>query len=227
MVHLSLIYLTISIFIALCFSGCEITSTDDREPALYGTVVDEAGNPLSDVHIHFRLHFEPEEAIPLEDEWARGFRLSIPQPDSVQVDVFRYGTKESVLTLLEGFVNAGQYILRITPYTLTTGLYDLQIVSSDTSVVQTIPVHASNTYLSQTEAFIRSNNQGAFVLEYTSLGIGEVATRLPLTDSSPTALVLPRVSLIAVKEGYVLLETELSILENEIHDMELKMERLP
>ena len=220
-------YIPFIIALLLLNSGCELGSSDDRHPAVYGEVMDENGTPLSDVDIHVRLHFSPPEAMPIEDQWARSFRLSIPQTDSVQVEVLRYGTQETVLTLLEGYTQAGQYILGISPYTLTTGLYDLHFSMGDSTLIQTIPVHASNDYLAQTEAFIRSNTQGAFSLDYAMIGIDRVVTRLPLNATSPTAIVLPEITLVAIKDGFVTQEREFAIDEDELIDVTFTLERSP
>lgn len=208
----------ILVLFVLSFAGCEISEFDDRSPAVYGAVVDETGSPISDVHVHVRLHFDPPEAFPIEDEWARTFRFNIPQSDSIQIDVLRYGTGEHVLSLLEGFARAGQYNLNITPYTLTTGLYEVHYVSRDTTLIQIIPVHASNEYLTQTDAFIRSNKAGAFEIDYASLGLGEPVSRLPGPDSTPVAVVEPRITLVLIKEGFAIAERELSIDESMVVD---------
>lgn len=134
---------TLLIILASAFlfitAGCDESSTgstviyspgfaSERSPYVFeGSVVDGLGNPVAGADIHFLFRksstYRSEKIVPQKAMPTTVISFGIPSGMHVTLHVFRLGTREHVMTLLDTTLRAGSYSISSKLDALTNGWY--------------------------------------------------------------------------------------------------------
>jgi len=154
------------------------------EKTLSGLVIDEQGNPLPGVGVHYIFSTVPPEAPANvnagEVSVMIGFSLAHDGP--VTLRLLRWYTREVAKTLIDTIMLAGSYNIAVDPAALTNGVYTAQLNADDT--LREFPVMMLNNdpvSLVATSPLATTDSHGRF-----SLPDGVFAFGVPLRQSSGT-----------------------------------------
>jgi|GEM_PF-2555177 len=200
----------------------------DVKHSIYGKVIDENGNPVDGVKVHYIFAYnsgdlskiqgsnyklEKNSAAPPETQ----ITFSIPTNGKVKVSVLRWFTRELITVLVDDTLQSGVYSFNINPSLLTNGLY-LYKFEIEKRVIEKMMVnrHTSFNELISSIPLTKSDGAGLFELPYGLLGF-----RVPIYITSPyesratsTSYILPTIQIVLYKPGYELFVKEVRVPQN-------------
>jgi len=192
---------------------------------LYGNVVDEAGNPVEGVNVHYIFSFPYErleinrnqillnsEAVPPSTI----ISFDIPTRQKVTVTILRWFTRDTITVLFDDTLNVGNHVITLNSQTMTNGLYIYQI-KTDTEVIEKrmIYLDLDVSRLITTNPLVKSNSAGSFVLPYGLLGFGISFDRVSSDGTPlPPIEISDTIQIVLFKPGYGTLIKEVTIPHN-------------
>jgi hypothetical protein len=179
--------------LAAC-SGDEPTDNgDSRLPAIYGRVLDAAGNPVANAGVSLQFNYASHPpgtdsakniiVAPNPATTQTELHFNIQQSGPVTVTLLRADTRAIVDTLIEGILTAGQHSRLVDVSSLPNLRYIVQYNISNVSGEINLMVH--NTELPITAPFTRTDANGHFIIPYASISIGKVFQRTFENGVSP------------------------------------------
>ncbi|MFA6979430.1 MAG: hypothetical protein WC209_08920 [Ignavibacteriaceae bacterium] len=226
-VKFALVGLVLSIvFITGCKKDLVATViVPDANHEFYGNVVDENGNPVGGVNVHYIFSFPNQrleiyrnqillnsEAIPPSTIISFG----IPTRQKVTVTILRWFTRDTITVLFNDTLNVGNYTFTLNTQTMTNGFYIYQI-KTDTKTIES-RMHYLDLDVSRlitTNPLVKSNLEGSFVLPYGLLGFGISFARVsPDGTPLPPIEISDTIQVVLFKPGYRTLIKEITIPHN-------------
>lgn len=128
----------ICVFLYCCSDKGNPTDSNSESPVLYGKVLDENGNAVDSVGVHYIFDFDP----PLSGRESRLAKtcpttpVYFSLPDSIfhlTLIVYKYGTRELIDTLIHDSDSISNYIFHPDSLKLTNGLYICRLITKDTT----------------------------------------------------------------------------------------------
>ena len=226
-VKFALVGLVLSIvFITGCKNDLVATViVPDAYHGLYGNVVDENGNPVEGVSVHYIFTFPSEmlavnrnevllnsEAVPPSTI----ISFEIPTRQKVTVTILRWFTRDTITVLFDDTLNVGNHTFSLNTQTMTNGFYIYQI-KTDTKTIES-RIHYLDLDVSRlitTNPLVKSNSAGSFELPYGLLGLG---TPIVKTSADGTIISTTEISnviqIVLYKPGFSTLIKEVTIPHN-------------
>ncbi|MFA4924223.1 MAG: hypothetical protein WC557_08545 [Ignavibacteriaceae bacterium] len=214
-VKYALVALVLSIvFIVGCKNDLVATViVPDANHELYGNVVDENGNPVEGVNVHYIFTFPNErlevnrneillnsEAVPPSTI----ISFEIPTRQKVTITILRWFTGDTITVLFNDTLNVGNHVFTLNSQTMTNGFYIYQI-KTDTEVIEKrmIYLDLDVSRLITTNPLVKSNLEGSFVLPYGLLGFGISFERVsPEGTPLPPYEISRTIQMVLYKPGY-------------------------
>jgi len=197
----------------------------DANHELYGNVVDENGNPVEGVSVHYifafpnvRLEVNRNEIL-LNSETVPPSTLisfEIPTRQKVTVTILRWFTRDTITVLFDDTLNVGNHTFTLNTQTMTNGFYIYQI-KTDTKTIESRMVYLDLdiSRLITTNPLVKSNLEGAFILPYGLLGFGISFDRVsPDGTPLPPIEISDTIQIVLFKPGYGTLIKEVTIPHN-------------
>lgn len=171
----------IILFIGLAFYSC---SNDDNpvaseanEPAIYGKVVDEQGNPVAGVNVHYvpELADTSLEKVIINPLSTYTIKFLLPHDTYVTLVLLEHITRDTLFYVINNeLMSAGGHSVVLDVNSLTNGIYHY-VIKFDTSIVEKkIILRKDPQELVALDPLTTTDNEGNFRLNYDRLGIGEI-----------------------------------------------------
>jgi hypothetical protein len=194
-------------FVIACSSD-EPTRTDSRPPAIYGRVLDAAGNPVvnADVSLHFSYvkgNIDTSSSIitllphPVTDQI--GAAYTIQTPGHVTLQLLRADTRAVVKTLIEAEQVAGQHYIAVSAHDIPNQAYILRLEAPKDTAEKLVIVNSPN--LPYHAPFVQTDNDGRFTIYYSSLPIGRSFQQVFETGAAGARLAISDTLQIAINES--------------------------
>jgi len=149
----------------------------DDEPAIYGKVVDEQGNPVPGVNVHYvpELADTSLEKVIINPLSTIIIKFSVPHDTYVTVVLLEHITRDTLFYLINNeFLSAGTHSFAIDDNPLTNGIYHY-VIKYDTSIIEKkIILCRDPLELMAADPLTTTDDNGNFRLSYDRLGIGEI-----------------------------------------------------
>lgn len=151
----------------------------ERSPYfLNGTVTDGKGFPLAGAEIHTMLKFSQPSRnqfrIPLKAMPSTSITFSVPIEGSVSLKVFRLGTREHIVTLIEGVLKPGNYSSVFDAASLTNGFYVYQLITKESFTERLMLLQMDDlAALVKTKPLTTTDAEGKFRLPQSLFGLDE------------------------------------------------------
>lgn len=208
-------------------TGCknDLVSTveiPDVTHSLYGNVIDEAGNPVEGVNVHYifslptvRLEINRNEVILNSAATPPSTVISfeIPTKQKVTITILRWFTRDTITVLFNDTLNVGQHVFSLNTQTMTNGFYIYQIKTETNKIESRMFCLTSDvSSLITTDPLVKSNSEGAFVLPYGLLGFGISIDRVSPEGTPLSPYEVSRtIQMVLHKRGYETLIKEITI----------------
>lgn len=170
--------ITISLVLFSCNKKDTLVGPVESDRALYGKVIDEQGNPVAGVKVHYVPSLvdsgfaKSAHHNPLPTTW---IQFSIPIETKVTLILLQHGTQDTIRCIYNNEVMApGSHGVDITADHLTNGIYDYILKYDSTVLVSRFVLIQRPEALVNANPLTTTNNDGVFKLTYSQLGIGEV-----------------------------------------------------
>jgi len=193
---------------------------------LVGKVVDQYGNPVSNVDVHYIFTISGNTNNKFDNSVKPFLKIektcpstiinfTIPEKAKVTLKILRWYTRELIATLVDDTLNSGTYAVNTSSVKMTNGLYILQL-AIDTMTIEKVMVvvDLDVSTLIQTTPLTRSNSKGFFELPYELLGIGIPIVSSGVDGNSDTMWVSNTIEVILYKQGYDVTSQSVSICPN-------------
>ena len=196
------------ILICGILSSCSEPVTPEEEPVLVGKVVNEDGDPVEGVGIHYipqTINIDTTSAL---NKPMPSTIIQFQLPDSAVVDlvILRFGTRDTVGYLLRNhWMLAGNYQLEFNLDSLTNGVYIYVLKYNDVvSEKIMLLVKLDLSELANSKPLVKTDSNGMFTLPYNILGLGLRFTRTSGGTPEPVGytIITDNISLFMVKDGY-------------------------
>lgn len=197
---------TISLILFSCKKNDNVVGPVESDPALYGKVIDEQGNPVAGVKVHYipmlvNLNLAKSALLPPSTT----IQFSIPKATKVTLVILRHGTQDTLLYIYKDEVmDSGVHGVNINGDKLTNGVYDYVIKFDSTLLVRKFLMLQKPEALINTIPLTTTDNEGKFKLTYLQLGIGEVFETSSLSDPLVIykKVLSDSLQIFLVKDGY-------------------------
>ena len=148
----------------------------NNDPVIYGKVVDEEGNPVPGVNVHYvplltDTSFEKISNNPLATVT---INFSLPNETYVTIVFLEHITRDTLFYPVENqLLNAGNYAIHIDISSMTNGIYDYVIKFDSTIIERELLLNRDPQELVAAHPLTTTDGNGDFELRYDRLGIGE------------------------------------------------------
>jgi hypothetical protein len=211
-------YLTPLLFFILLIFGCKKNdnpiSTDKLPPYLYGQVVDTQGNPIEGAGVHYIFNFVSSPLAKLAKTCPSILiEFSIPTRSKVTLKILRWYTRDSIATLIDDTLDAGNHFLSLVASKITNGVYIYQL-KTDTTVQENIFVllNTDISSLINSTPLVATDSSGAFSLPNGIFGFTVPLTRTSATGTTiDTVYISHTLQVVIYKTGYTKLENTITI----------------
>ena len=199
-------------------AGCknDPVSTNQLPPILYGQVVDEQGNPVQDVNVHYIFQYPGSPLGKIENFGSALSKIgktcpstnivfSIPSRTKVTLKIFRWYTRDSIATLIDDTLSSGTHSITFNSAKMTNGFYIYQL-KADTFFVEKMMVQLiiDMPTLILTDPLTKSNSNGLFELPYAMLGFGvPISSTNVNSDTIETVQISTTIQVVLCKTGYI------------------------
>jgi hypothetical protein len=154
------------------------TAPLDNDKILYGKVVDQQGNPVSGVNIHFipsLIDTGLQKRGLLEPTPSTVIKFSIPEQTYVTLVLLRHSSRDTIAYLINNeLLNAGNYALDANTESLTNGVYDYVLKYGTSIFEKSFLVLKTPEELVSAIPLVVTDSDGKFQLNYNEFGIGSV-----------------------------------------------------
>ena len=178
-----IIPLSLLLFIGLILFSCSgetnPVTPDENEHILFGKVIDQEGNPVSGVNIHYvpsltdtEIHKEG-----LQKRTSSTYIVfSIPEQTNVTLVLLKHSIKDTLSYLLKNeLLNPGRYSITVNTDSLTNGIYDYTLKYGPTFIEEnSFLIQKSPEELVSTIPLTVTDSEGRFQLNYNEFGIGNI-----------------------------------------------------
>jgi len=167
--------------LASCKSDQPTDNSDSRLPAIYGRVLDAAGNPVANAGVSLLFSYTSHapgtaspsvELFPNPATSQSNIKLTVPQSGPVIVTLLRADTRAVVDTIVDGILAPGEHTRTVDVNNLPNLRYIVHYKTPNDSGETNLLVH--KTDLPVTAPFVRTDNNGLFVIPYASISIGKL-----------------------------------------------------
>jgi hypothetical protein len=167
--------------LAACKSDQPTDNSDSRLPAIYGHVLDAAGNPVANAGVSLLFSYTSHapgtvsptvELFPNPATSQSNIRLSVPQSGPVIVTLLRADTRAIVDTIVDGILTPGQHTRTVDASNLPNLRYIVHYKTPNDSGETNLMVH--KTDIPVIAPFARTDSNGLFVIPYASISIGKL-----------------------------------------------------
>lgn len=155
-----------------------------------GVVLNSAGDPVVDVAIHIRNHFNPGGFIVDENaDEPITISFNVQNEDIYIASIFHYGADTTFATFFEDTLSAGQQTITIPDSLLTNGVYGYEVRTSIAQLgANLFLVNKPDSLLPGTRPFTGTSFSGRFSLNANHLALGRSFNtsgggRFDVTDS--------------------------------------------
>jgi hypothetical protein len=188
--------LILTIIISIAFlAGCKNGSepTIERTPAIYGSVKDSSGNPISgaNIYLYYTLNSTQKQILTSEDS-----SINFPNPFYTQTEIsfdINNSSNVNIYTveeafkdtniILTGFLNQGTYMWQIdfvskidSLLLQRPGIYELFIENGSNKLHRKM-FHQVQKY-ETTDPYTVTDNEGKFVIPYNKIPVGFITQRI-------------------------------------------------
>jgi hypothetical protein len=177
-----LAFLGIGLFnLGACSSDQPTDNGDSRLPAIYGRVLDAAGNPVANAGVSLLFSYashapgtaSPTVALsPNPATSQSNIKLTVPQSGQVNIMLLRADTRAVVDTIADGVFASGQHTRTVDVSNLPNLRYIVQYKTPNDSGEINLMVH--KTQFPITAPFTRTDSNGLFVIPFASVSIGKL-----------------------------------------------------
>ncbi len=181
---------TFLIVISILFYGCDtgVEPDETRPVGLYGTIVDDIGNPISEVNVHYifnpGMHLEIQSVL---------IQYSLPYTQVVTVKVYDIFDRLIVTLIDEVEQQPGAYAIHFNE-PVTNGIYYFKVQKADTVESGKYFIYTEDiTILEDRNPLLKSDEEGKFFVEPFAFGIGNTIMGVTISDS---------LSIVLTKTGY-------------------------
>jgi hypothetical protein len=161
-------------------SGDKPTNTDSRPPAIYGRLLDSAGNPVADAGVsllfHFTLFGNPDTSgsfinigpDPVVDRGSVNFLN--PVGGHVKLQILRAHTRAIVLTLIDTVLPMGGHTVEFQTNDIPNQGYLIRMEAVRDTMEKLFIIN--NPDLPNHAPFVRTDGDGRFTIYYSTLPLG-------------------------------------------------------
>lgn len=154
------------------------TAPSDSNKILYGKVIDQQGNPVSGVNVHFipsLIDTGLQKRSLLEPTPSTVIKFSIPEQSYVTLVLLRHSSRDTISYLINNeLLNAGNYAVDANTESLTNGVYDYVLKYGTSIIEKSFLVLKTPEELVSTIPLVVTDSEGKFQLNYNDFGIGSV-----------------------------------------------------
>ncbi|HEY9167799.1 MAG TPA: hypothetical protein VIS48_16720 [Candidatus Kryptonia bacterium] len=200
--------LSISLAAALLLFGCakgsNPVSQDGTSHTFYGQVLDSQGKPLEGVAIHYMFTTEPNSLYKLDKTCPSTIiGYTVPRRCHVTVTLLRWFTLDSIATLVDDTLNAGEYMVTVDGLSATNGVYICRVVA-DTSVSE-FKIALENldySVLIKKTPLTTTDSNGKFSLPYGIFAFGVPFVLTNGVNPIDTVYMSRTIEFVLYKSGY-------------------------
>lgn len=165
------------LFLAVLLLGVSGCFPDDDVPVyenVEGVVLNSDGDPVVDVAMHIRNHFNPGGFRVDETSTAPiTISFNVPNEDVYIASVFRHGSDTTIATFFEDTLSAGQHSITIPDSLLSNGVYGYEVRTSISQLgANLFLVNKPDSLLPKTLPFTGTSFSGRFSLNANHLALG-------------------------------------------------------
>jgi hypothetical protein len=193
---------------SVVFMSCKdnsVSHQNDEGTMVSGTVVSMQGTALSGVGVHYIFTITRNTLKKVDDtKPSTVIFYQIPMAGHVTIKLLRWYTRDSVCTPLDTRLESGSYGLSIDELNLTSGLYIVQIITTQKTTESTIYFQQRDLDLLVKAAPIAlTNANGAFSIPKGLFGSGHAIVETnPDGSIKDTITISNQIQLVLNKPGY-------------------------
>lgn len=164
----------IIILSAVLLSGCLKSETEPVYEDVEGVVLSN-GNPLTNVEVHIRNHFNPGGFISGQSD-TNGVNITIQlaTKDLITGHLYKNGGEEPIATFIEDTLAAGERTINIPDSLLTNGILAYDIRSSSSLLAASLfVVNKPDSTLPGRLPFTKTDTNGEFILDVDAISVGQ------------------------------------------------------
>lgn len=171
----------------------------------------ENGNPVADVGIHIKNHFDPggfTEGEHIEVD----IHFTASMTGVYRMDLFRLGSNEIFATVLDDTLGEGDQKVTVPDSLLSNGVYVYQITTpTEATAENNFLINKPDSTLGYTEPLTSTNTQGEFEIDADYLPIDKVFSR----EGNEQFEVTDSLQIIVVREENIVARKFIKVSENE------------
>ncbi|NUN70154.1 MAG: hypothetical protein HUU02_10635 [Bacteroidetes bacterium] len=191
---------------ALISTGCNNPAgSENFSPVFYGTVVDSQGNPVQNVDVHYIYSVPSSSPDKMQKKNSTiHIMFSVAKRSKVSLSIVRYFRNDSLKTIVNDTLEAGQYSYQADISTFTNGVYVYRLIIDTTKTEKVFfYLNPDRSTLLQAEPLTRTDANGDFSIPYELFGF-----HLPMIRTNEqgatidTAFISTSIELLLNKPGY-------------------------
>ena len=174
--HLPKYYLTLVMLVVLMMSGCKKNdnpiSTEQPSQYLYGQVLDSHGSPLEGCGIHYIYTMTTSSLAKTgTTSSTTQIQFTIPTRSKVTLKIFRWYTRDTIATLVDDTLDAGEHAVTFDASKVTNGIYIYQL-KADTLIqeIRMCLMVDDISFLVNTTPLVTTSSSGSFKIPYGVFG---------------------------------------------------------
>mgnify|MGYP001587079875 FL=1 len=190
------------------------TSSQNISPIFTGKVIDKQGNPVQDVDVHY-IYSAPSSALNKLQNVNSIIQITfiVEKRSLVSLSILRYLKNDSLKTIVNDTLEAGQYTYQVDISKFTNGIYVYRLIIAAVKIEKVFfYLNPDPSTLVQAEPLTRTNSKGEFSIPYELFGFD-----LPLTRTNEKGTIIDTthisttIQILLYKTGYNLLTQSITI----------------
>lgn len=204
----------------LIITGC----FDDTTPPVYEDVqgvVLSGGNPLTNVDVHIRNHFDPGGYISGEnDRDGINITIQVGTRDLITGRLYKNRGSDPIATFIEDTLGAGEQTINIPDSLLVNGILAYEIRNSTGQLASLFVVNKADSLLPGRLPFTQTGTNGEFILDVEAISVGQSFT----TASGGGFEVTDSLQLIITEGDNILAKQKVRVLPDQSNYFEISID---